>query len=167
MSQVSGYICSRVHTARHTRSDPFPQRVCWPAGDPYGAVGRGPRRFAAIVWLWRETDSYRPYSEKPLFSAAAMRLSCWSGRWVPVATGANLLMVWWEGFPCGNTGGAQMHRDVVAEPASDPANGIVMGNPMMPTATAAALPGTRPRASGGDNQHLGAPDNQRFAWLRR
>jgi hypothetical protein len=47
---------------------------------------------------------------------------------VPGATAANLPMVWREGFPYGNTDGAQMHREVVAELAADPSNDIIAAN---------------------------------------
>jgi hypothetical protein len=66
---------------------------------------------------------------------------------VPGARAANLPMVRWEGFPYGNTGGAQTHREVVAELAADSSNGIVIGNPMMADSNGRGAAGTRPRAS--------------------
>ena len=150
-----------------------------PAGWTLGSDGIGLQSFmaaqsaedladcAAIVWLWSETDSYRPYSEKSLFSAAALRFLALERAMVPGATAANLPMVWWEGFPYGNTDGVQMHREVVAELAADPANDIVIGNPMMADSNgrSAAWDPVTGIQSGGDNQHRDAPDNLRFARL--
>ena len=78
---------------------------------------------AAIVWLWSETDSYRPDPRRSRCSPLRLAGPCVGAGDGAGATAANLPMVWWEGFPYGNTDGAQMHREVVAELAADPSNG--------------------------------------------
>jgi hypothetical protein len=138
-----------------------------PATWPLGSDGLGVQSFlasqipedlaecGAIVWPWSETDSYRAYSEKALFKAAAQRFIALQRAMLPGATAANMPLIWWNAIPYGYTDGVQMHREVVAELAADPAQGIVIGNPMTADST----------ARDGDRQHRSQTDNRRFAQL--
>ncbi len=138
-----------------------------PATWPLGSDGLGVQSFlasqipedlaecGAIVWPWSETDSYRAYSEKALFKAAAQRFIALQRAMLPGATAANMPLIWWNAIPYGYTDGVQMHREVVAELAADPAQSIVIGNPMTADST----------ARDGDRQHRSQTDNRRFAQL--
>jgi hypothetical protein len=109
----------------------------------------------AIVWPWSETDSYRAYSEKALFKVAVQRFIALQRAMLPGATAANMPLIWWNAVPYGYTDGVQMHREVVAELAANPVQGIVIGNPMTADST----------GRDGDRQHRSQADNRRFAQL--
>jgi hypothetical protein len=110
---------------------------------------------SALILLWNETDSFRPYSELAIFKAAAKR---WIGllrAMIPGANPANLPVCWYAAIPFGNTDGVQMHREVIAQLEADATQNVVI-TPRMTAdsnsrgATWDASTGVQ---SGGDNQH--------------
>ena len=109
----------------------------------------------AIMWLWNETDSLRHYSEKTTFKAAAQRFMALQRAMLPGGTAANMPLIWWNALPYGYADGVQMHREVVAGLAADPAQGVVIGNPM--TADSDRLDSS--------GAHRDATSNVRFARL--
>ena len=121
---------------------------------------------AALMLLWSETDSYRPYSEWTTFQHAAKRWIRLLRGMVAGATAANMPVCWWNAIPFGFTSGIQMHREVIASLAADPTQGVVLSNPMTADSNSRGAtwdPSTGIQ-TGGDNQHRDGGDNVIFAW---
>jgi len=120
---------------------------------------------AALVLLWSETDSYRPYSEWVTFQHAAKRWISLLRGMLTGATAANMPVCWWNAIPFGFASGIQMHREVIAALAADPTQGVVLSNPMTADSNSrgASWDPTTGIQTGGDNQHRDGPDNVIFA----
>lgn len=129
---------------------------------------------AIILWPWSEDDSTRQYGEKATYKAAAARFLSLE-RGMLSRSAASLPQVWWSAIPFSygnNDPGMQMHREVAAEIAADPAQNVTVALPQTADSLPRSVGGTAltydPTTgvwSGGDPLHRDTVDNRRFGML--
>ena len=129
---------------------------------------------SVILWPWSEDDSTRQYAEKATYKSAARRLLALQ-RAMLSRSAASLPQVWWSAIPFdygSNSGGMQMHREVVAEMAADTSQNVTIALPQtadsLPRSVGGPALAYDPATgiwSGGDPLHRDIADNQRFGML--
>jgi hypothetical protein len=130
---------------------------------------------AVILWPWSEDDCTRQYSEKATYEAAARHLLSLE-RGMLSRSAASLPQVWWSAIPFAynnNDPGTQMHREVVADMATDAMQNVWVVLPQTADSLPRSIGGNsglvyNPATgvwSGGDSLHRDIPDNQRFGML--